>query len=72
MLEKFARAFVREKPGSWFCREGVQVVGWHGPASTTPGVSYVRGKKLLGPYDVAEWLDTIAETGKGPVGIDFL
>jgi hypothetical protein len=71
-LDKFARAFVREKPGVWFCREVVRFTGPRGPASATPGVRYVRGEKLCGSYDVAEWLDTIAATGHGPRNIDFL
>jgi hypothetical protein len=73
MTDKFARAFVMEKQGSWFCREAVQILGPHGPATTTPGVTYRSGTRLLqNVYDVAAWLDSLAATGKGPVGIEFL
>ena len=72
MIERFARAFVRAGEGSWFCRDAVRIVGPNGPASTTPGVTYIAGQKLLGQYDVAAWLDAYAATGKAPVGVDFL
>jgi hypothetical protein len=73
MLDKFMRAFVRNQDGSWFCRDVVHVRGPHGQASTTPGVTYRKGSKLLnGQYDVAEWLDQMSTSGQPPVGIEFL
>lgn len=72
MIDKFARAFVRDREGAWFCRDVVHFIGPYGPACTTPGVTYVAGTKLRGQYDVAAWLESFAATGKTPLGIEFL
>jgi hypothetical protein len=71
MIEKFARAFVRDNDGSWFCREPVHFVGYHGPFTTTPGVTYRKGKLNQG-YDVAVWLDEWHSQQLVPIGVQFL
>ena len=72
MIDKFARAFVRNPlDGSWFCREPVNVEGPSGPLTTTPGVTYRKGKAVQG-YDLAQWLDDWHEHGAQPAGIRFL
>ena len=71
MIEKFARAFVRNPDGSWFCREPVHIEGFNGPMTTTPGVTYRKGKLVQG-YDVARWLDEWLEQKAEPIGIRFL
>jgi hypothetical protein len=71
MIEKFARAFVRNNDGSWFCREPVHLVGPNGPMTTTPGVTYRRGKLSQG-YDLAMWLDEWHDHQTAPIGVHFL
>jgi hypothetical protein len=71
VIDKFVRAFVSNNDGTWFCREAARFVGPHGPMSTTPGVTYRRGKLNQG-YDVALWLDEWRDQQIGPTGIDFL
>jgi hypothetical protein len=70
-MENFAKAFVRNPDGTWFCRAPVQFIGAHGPATTTPGVTYRRGGGVYG-YDIAQWLDDWERHGKGPIHIQFL
>jgi len=70
MIDKFVRAFVRNPDGSWFCREPVHIVGMNGPASTTPGVTYRKGK-LTNGYDVAQWLEDYQEYRVRPLGVEF-
>ena len=69
-IEKFARAFVPDRDGSWFCREPVQIRGPNGALTTTPGVTYRRGK-LVNGYDVAQWLEDWAKHQARPPGIEF-
>ena len=71
MIEKFERAFVRNGDGSWFCREAVHLVGPNGPLTTTPGVTYRRGKLNQG-YDIALWLDEWRHDQTVPIGVHFL
>jgi len=71
MIEKFARAFVRNPDGSWFCREPVHFVGPNGSMTTTPGVTYRRGKLSQG-YDIALWLDEWQDHQIVPIGVHFL
>jgi len=71
MIEKFTRAFVRNPDGSWFCREPVVILGPNGQWTTTPGVTYRRGKAVQG-YDVAQWLDDWHNHQAAPLGIEFL
>ncbi len=69
-MERFASAFVRNPDGSWFCRRAVHFVGAQGPLTTTPGVSYRKGKPLMG-YDIAQWLDEWRHHQVAPIGIQF-
>lgn len=71
MIDKFARAFVRNPDGTWFCREVVHVLGPSGPMSTTPGVTYRQGRPVQG-YDLAQWLDDWHGAQLAPAGIQFL
>jgi hypothetical protein len=71
VIEKFARAFVRNPDGSWFCREAAPFVGAHGPMTATPGVTYRRGK-LNQRYDIALWLDEWHGQKSAPIGVFFL
>lgn len=71
MTKKFPDAFVRNPDGSWFCRMPAELTGPNGPATTTPGVSYRRGK-LLNGYDIAAWLDQWDATGEAPLNIQVL
>jgi hypothetical protein len=70
-LEKLAAAFVRNPDGSWFCRDVVHFVSHNGPMSTTPGVTYRRGKAVQG-YDIAAWLDEWHERRVAPIGVSIL
>jgi len=70
-LEKFLAAFVRNPDGSWFCREPVHLVSHNGPMTTTPGVTYRRGKTIQG-YDIARWLDEWHDLRIEPIGVNFL
>ena len=70
-MQRIVSAFVQNPDGSWFCRAPVHIVGPKGPATTTPGVTYRRGK-LLNGYDVAQWLDEYKAHGASPLGVDFL
>ena len=72
MVDEFYLAFVKIKDGQWLCRRSVEIIGPYGANATTPGETYVSGEKFLGKYDVAAWLDSMAATGKSPVGIKFL
>lgn len=65
MIEKFARAFVREGKGAWLCTAPAHIVGPQGPMTTTPGVTYRRGK-LSAAYDL--WLDEWHEYEREPIG----
>jgi hypothetical protein len=71
MIDKFARAFVPNPDGSWFCREPVHILGPAGPLTVTPGVTYRKGK-LVNGYDIARWLDEWQQHGTPPAGIAFL
>lgn len=70
MIDKFVRAFVRNPDGSWFCREPILIVGMNGSASTTPGVTYRKGK-LVNGYDVAQWLEDWQQYRVRPLGVEF-
>jgi hypothetical protein len=67
---RFAEAFVQNTDGSWFCRAPAHFLGRNGPHTTTPGVTYRRGRPTQG-YDIAEWLDNWTKSGHPPVGIEF-
>jgi hypothetical protein len=71
VIDKFARAFVRNPDGSWFCREPVQIIGPNGPMTATPGVTYRQGRPVQG-YDLAQWLDDWHAREAPPAGIEFL
>jgi len=71
MIEKFARAFVSNGPGAWLCVQPAHIVGPQGPFTTTPGITYRRGKLNQG-YDIAEWLDTWHNHQREPIGVAFL
>jgi len=70
-MHKFYEAFVQNPDGSWFCRAPAQLIGPNGPYSTTPGITYRRGRPIQG-YDIAEWLDAWKTEGQRPVGIEFI
>lgn len=70
MIDKFVRAFVQNPDGSWFCREPVHIIGANGAWTTTPGVTYRKGK-LVNGYDVAGWLDAWHQDGVSPIGVEF-
>lgn len=70
-MKNFSDAFVRDADGSWLCRRPAHLIGPNGPATTTPGVSYRRGK-LVNGYDIARLLDEWMDTGQVPVHVQFL
>ena len=70
MIDKFIRAFVPNPDGSWFCREPVTIVGASGQFTTTPGVTYRKGK-LVNGYDVAQWLEDWQTYRVRPLGVEF-
>ena len=70
MIDKLVRAFVRNPDGSWFCREPVVIVGASGAFTTTPGVTYRKGKLVQG-YDIARWLEDWHAHGVAPMDVSF-
>ena len=58
-------AFVKMKPGEWFCRSPLVITSPTGPVTVTPGVVYRTGK-LLNGMDIASLLDGWHATGRLP------
>ena len=70
-MEKFARAFVLNIDGSWFCSEPACFVGMRGLVTITPGLTYRRGESWNG-YDIARWLDDWHDAGMEPANVAFI
>ena len=64
-MQRLPQAFTRVREGEWFCIAPLMFETRRGRVGVTPGVTYRRGKLILG-FDVADALDTWHATGKLP------
>jgi hypothetical protein len=67
-MRRLPEAFSRIIEGEWFCVAPIVFQTPGGEVGTTPGVTYRRGKPVLG-FDVAEALDTWRATGQLPPNV---
>lgn len=69
-MYRLEEAFVRIRPGEWFCRAPITLSTPAGTVTCTPGVTYRKGRPI-GPFDVAQMLDEWTDSGHVPPNTDI-
>lgn len=67
-MQGIPQGFTRVREGEWFCTAPTTFHTLSGPVTTTPGVTYRRGRTISG-MDVAAALDACFATGKLPPNV---
>jgi hypothetical protein len=69
-MQRPPQGFTRVREGEWFCTAPATFNTPAGVVTTTPGVTYRKGRTISG-LDVADALDSWHATGKLPPNVSF-